>query len=161
MGVLPLLLPLGLPVYLHGSLPSVIEPGSRGVAGAWSDCLPRRPDCSRYACNRVSTTPTRAPSHRLEQMEAAASRGPNSRSSHDPTSPHWGREEHWITGYGKEDCGIAPPRRTGPANASATHNDAVCTPDDACPTVMPGAACYALPTSSATAKKAHGEGSCC
>ena len=41
VGVLPLLLPLGLPVYLHGSLPSVMEPGSRGFAGVQSDCLLR------------------------------------------------------------------------------------------------------------------------
>ena len=70
MGVLPLLLPLGLLVYLHGSLHSVMEPGSRGVTRAQSDCLLRRPDRSRYICNRVSTAPTRTPSHRLQQMEA-------------------------------------------------------------------------------------------
>ena len=73
VGVLQLLLPPGLLVYLHGSLPSVMEPGSRGVIGVWSDCLLTRPDCSRYACNRVSTTPTRSSSHRLQQMEAATS----------------------------------------------------------------------------------------
>ena len=32
-----------------------MEPGSRGVAGAQSDCLLRRPDHSWHACNRVST----------------------------------------------------------------------------------------------------------
>ena len=76
VGVLPLLLPLGLPVYLQGSLPSIMEPGSRGVAGVRSDYLLRRPDHSWYACSRVPTTPTRPPSHRLQQMEAAASQGP-------------------------------------------------------------------------------------
>ena len=68
VGVLLLLLPLGLQVYLHGSLPSIMEPGSREVAGVWSDCLLRRHDHSRYACSRddqVPTTPTRPPSHRL------------------------------------------------------------------------------------------------
>ena len=64
-------------------------------------------------------------------------------------------------GHGEEDCGIALPRQTGPVNASTAHDDAVCTPDDACPTATPRAACYALPTSGATAKKAHGEGSHC
>ena len=64
-------------------------------------------------------------------------------------------------GHGKEDCGITPPRQTGPANASATHDNAVHAPDDACLTAMPGAACYALSTSGATAKKARGEGSHC
>ena len=100
MGVLPLLLPLGLQVCLHGSLPSVMEPGSREVAGVRSDCLLRRHDHSWYACSRdvqVPTAPTRLPSHRLHQMEAAASRGPGSRRSHSPTAPPWGREEHWIT----------------------------------------------------------------
>ena len=161
MGVLPLLLPLGLPMYLHGSLPSVMEPGSRGVIGVQSNCLLMRPDRSWYACNRVSTTPTRPPSHRLQQMEAATSRGPDSWSSHSPTSPHWGREGRWIMGHGEEDCRITPPRQTGPVNASTAHNDAMCTPDDACLTAMPRAVCYALPTSSATAKEACREGSCC
>ena len=160
MGVLPLLLPLGLPVYLHWSLPSVMEPGSRGVAGVLSDCLLRRPDRSWYACSRVPTTPTRPPSHRLQQM-AAASKGPSSWRSHGPTSPPWGRKECWIMGHGEEDCGITPPRWTGPANASATHDNAMHAPDNACLTVTPRAACYALPTSGATAKKARGEGSHC
>ena len=158
---MPLLLPLGLPVYLHESLPSVMEPGSRGVARARSDCLPRRPDCSQYTCNRISTAPTRTLSHRLQQMEAVTPRCPDSWSSNSPTLPHWGREECWITGHSEEDCGIAPPRQTGPENASATHDDAVHTPNDACPTAMPGVACYALPTSGATAKEVCREGSHC
>ena len=135
-----------------------MEPGSRGVAGVQSDCLLRRPDHFWYACSRVPTTPTRPPSHRLQQMEAAASRGPSSWRSHSPTSPPWGREEHWIRGHSEEDCGIALPRRTGPTNASAAHDDAMHAPDDACLTATPGAARYALPTSGATAKKACGEG---
>ena len=64
-------------------------------------------------------------------------------------------------GHGEEDCRIALPRRTGPVNASAAHDYAVRAPDDACQTAMSRAACYALPTSGATAKEAHGEGSCC
>ena len=43
-------------------------------------------------------------------------------------------------------------------NARATHNNTMCTPDDACPTAMPGAACYALPTSGATTKRPMGRG---
>ena len=161
MGILLLLLPLGLLVYLHRSLPSIMEPSSRGVAGVWSDCLLRRPDCFWYACNRVPTAPTRPPSHRLQQMEAAASQGLGNWSSHGSTSPRWGREECWITGHGKEDHRITLPRWTGPANASTTHDDAVRTPDDACLTATPGVACYALPTGSATAKKTCGAGSHC
>ena len=57
-------------------------------------------------------------------------------------------------GNGKEDCGIALPRWTGPVNTSATDDDAVCAPDDACPTAMHGVACHALPTGGATAKEA-------
>ena len=64
--------------------------------------------------------------------------------------------------HSKEDHGSAPPRRTGPANASATHDDAMHAPDGAtCLTAMPGVARYALPTSGATAKEAHREGSHC
>ena len=164
MGVLPLLLPLGLQVYLHGSLPSIMEPGSRGVIGAQIDCLLRRHDCSWYTCrrdDRVPTAPTRPPSHGLHQMEADASQDPSSWRSHSPTTPPWGWEECWIMGHSKEDRGSAPPRWTGPVNASTAHNDAKCAPDDACLTAMPGAACYTLPTSCATTKKAHGEGSHC
>ena len=62
-------------------------------------------------------------------------------------------------GHGEENCRITPPRWTGPANASAARDDAVHAPDDACLTATPGAACYTLPTSGATAKEAHGEGS--
>ena len=148
-------------MYLHGSPPSVMEPGSRGVTRVQSDCLLRRPNRSWYACNRVSTTPTRPPSHTLQQIEATTSQGYGSWSNHSPTSPRWGREECWIMGHSKEDCGIAPPRQTGPVNASPTHDNAMCTPDDACLTATPGAVCYDLPTSGATAKEAHGEGSHC
>ena len=110
---------------------------------------------------RVPTAPTRTPSHRLQQMEAATSRGPSSRSSHGPTLPHWGREGCWIMGHGEEDHRLTPLRRTGPVNASATHNDAMGVPDDACPTATPGAACHGIPTSGATAKKTCGVGSHC
>ena len=126
-----------------------------------SDCLLRRPDCSWYVCNRVSTTHTRPPFHRLQQMEAAASRGPGSWSSHGPTSPCWGREGRWIMGHGEEDCRITSPRQTDPANASATHDDSVHAPDDACLTAMPVVVCYALPTSSTTTKETRREGSHC
>ena len=65
-------------------------------------------------------------------------------------------------GHSEEDHGSTLPRWTGPVNTSATHDDAMCTTDGTtCPTAMPGAACYTLPTSDATAKKAHGEGSHC
>ena len=161
MVVLPLLLPLGLPVCLHGSLPSVMEPGSRGVTRVWRDCLLRRHDCSWYACSRVPTTPARPPSHGLQQVETAASQDPGSWQSHSPTAPPWGREERWIMGHSEEDCRSTPPRRTGPVNASTTHNDTVRTPDDACLTTTPKAAHYTLPTSRATAKKACREGSHC
>ena len=161
MGVLPLLLPLRLLVCLHGSLPSVMEPGSRGVTGVWSDCLLRRHECSWYACNRVATAPTRPPSHRLQQVEATASWGSGIWRSPSPTKSPWDQEVHWTQGHSEEDHGSAPPRQTGSVNARATHNDALHTPDNACLTATPGAAHYALPTSSATAKKAHGEGSCC
>ena len=158
---MPLLLPLGLQVYLHGSLPSAMEPGSRGVAGVWSDCLLRRHDRSWYACDRVPTTPTRPPSHRLQQVEATASWGSGTWRSPSSTKPPWGQEVRWTQRHSKEDRGSTPPRWTGSANASATHNDTMHTPDDACLTAMPGAACYALPTSGVTTKKACGEGSCC
>ena len=46
-------------------------------------------------------------------------------------------------------------------NASTALNDAVRTPDGAaCLTAMPRVARYTLPTSGATTKEAHGEGSC-
>ena len=65
-------------------------------------------------------------------------------------------------GHSKEDCGGTPPRQTGPVNAGTAHDDAVRATDGAaCLTAMPGMAHHALPTSSATAKEAHGEGSCC
>ena len=64
-------------------------------------------------------------------------------------------------GYSEEDCGSAPPRRTGPANASTTYDNAEHTPDDACPTATPRVARYTLPTSGATTKKAHRERSHC
>ena len=89
---------------------------------------------------------------RLPPPEALAA------GSHSPTTPPWGQEECRIMGHSKEDCGSAPPRWTGPVNASTTHDDAVHTPDDACPTATPGAARYTLPTSGATAKKVCGEG---
>ena len=64
-------------------------------------------------------------------------------------------------GHGKEDCRVTPPRLTGPANASAAHDNAVCAPDNACLTAAPGAACHTMPTSSATTKKTGGAGSHC
>ena len=80
MRILPLLLPPSLQVHLHGSLLSgtlsIMEPGSRGVAWVRSDHLLRRHDRSHYHCSRdagVCTTPTRPPSDRLFQMEAATS----------------------------------------------------------------------------------------
>ena len=164
MDVLPLLLPLGLQVCLHGSLPSVMEPGSRGVTKVQSDCLIRRCDRSWYTCSKdvqVPTTSTRPPSHGLHQMEAAASRGPGSQRSHSPTTPPWGQEEHWIMGHSEEDHRSAPPRQTGPANASATHNDAVHAPDGTCLTTTPGRSSHALPASRTTAKEACREGSHC
>ena len=161
MGVLPLLLPLGLLVYLYGSLPSVMEPGSRGVTWVRSDCLLRRPDCSRHAYNRVSTAPTRTLSHRLQQMEAAASWGPSIWRSLSPAATPWGWEEHWIMGHCKEDCGSAPPRWTGPVNASTTPVDAMCTPDSTCPTTTPGRPGHTLPTSGAITKETHREESHC
>ena len=165
MGVLPLLLPLGLQVYLNGCLPSIMEPGSRGVTGVWSDCLLRRHDCSWYACSRdvrVPTAPTRPPFPRLHQMEAATSRGPGSWRSHSPTKPPWGWEGCWIVRHSKEDCGGTLPRQTGPVNASTAHDDAVRAPDGAAYlTATPRVALYALPTSGATAKKTHREGSHC
>ena len=133
-----------------------MEPGSRGVTGVQSDCLLRRPDHSWHACNRVSTTPTRTPSHRLQQMEAAASWGSSIWRSHSPTATPWGQEEHWIMGHSEEDCGSALPRRTGPANASTTLDDALHAPDGTCPTTMPSRSGHALPTSGATAKKSTG-----
>ena len=54
-------------------------------------------------------------------------------------------------GHGEEDCRVTLPRQTGPVNASATHDNTMCAPDDACPTAMPGAACHTIPTSGATA----------
>ena len=62
-------------------------------------------------------------------------------------------------GHSEEDCGSTPPRQTGPANASTTPNDAMCAPDGAYLTTMPGGSGHALPTSGATAKEACGEGS--
>ena len=48
--VLPLLLPRGLPVHMHGSLPTgsppVMEPDSRTNTRVWSDCLLWRHDHS-------------------------------------------------------------------------------------------------------------------
>ena len=64
-------------------------------------------------------------------------------------------------GHSEEDCRSALPRRTGPVNASATHNDAVHTPDGACPTTTPGGSGHALPANGTTAKEACGEGSHC
>ena len=64
-------------------------------------------------------------------------------------------------GHGKEDRRVTPPGWTGPANASAAHDNAVHASDDACLTATPGAACHALSTSSATAKETRGVGSCC
>ena len=64
-------------------------------------------------------------------------------------------------GHGEEDRRVTSPRWTGPVNASATHDDAMHTPDDACLTATPRAACHAIPTSGATAKKTHGVGGCC
>ena len=64
-------------------------------------------------------------------------------------------------GHNEEDCGSALPRRTGPVNASATPDNAVCAPDGTCLTTMPGRSGHALPTSGATAKEARGEGSHC
>ena len=62
-------------------------------------------------------------------------------------------------GHSEEDRGRAPPRWTGPTNASATHVDAVHTPDGtACLTATPRVARCALPTSGATTKEAHGRG---
>ena len=67
----------------------------------------------------------------------------------------------WTQGHSEEDRGSTLPRWTGSANVRATHNDAVHAPDDACLTAKPGVACYTLPTSGATAKKACREGSHC
>ena len=64
-------------------------------------------------------------------------------------------------GHGEEDRRVTLPRQTSLVNASATHDNAVRAPDDACLTAMPGAACHAIPTSGATAKKTCGVGSCC
>ena len=64
----------------------------------------------------------------------------------------------WVTGHSEEDCRITLPRQTGPVNASATHDNAVRAPNDACLTTTPGAARYTLSTSSATTKKARREG---
>ena len=64
-------------------------------------------------------------------------------------------------GHGKEDCRSAPPRWTGPVNASATHDNTVCTPDGACLTTMSGGSSHTLPASGTTAKEACGEGSHC
>ena len=131
---------------------------------SWSQVVGELHDCSWYTCSRdvqVPTTPTRPPSHGLHQMEAAASRGPGSRRSHGPTAPPWGREECWIMGHSEEDHGCALPKWTGPANASATHDDAVCAPDGTCLTTMPGGSSHTLPASGTTTKEACGEGSHC
>ena len=91
-------------------------------------------------------------------MEAATSWGPSIWRSHSPTTTPWGQEEHWIMGHSKEDLRSAPPRQTGPANASTAHDDPVHAPDGTCPTTTPGGSSHALPASGTTAKEACGEG---
>ena len=69
----------------------------------------------------------------------------------------------WTSLVQDVDSGLMAPLPTlgskvSLGNASATHNDTVRTPDNACLTAMPEVACYTLPTSGATAKKTCGWG---
>ena len=95
-------------VYCHFCYPLGSQCACMGAfPPSWSQVVGELPGCRATASSGGMTAPgmpaagmsgyllppTRPPSHRLHQMEAATSQGPSSRRSHSPTTPPWGQEE--------------------------------------------------------------------